>query len=73
MLAGKVGAFHGALEAQIADGETRTRLRRQLPSNIFVQFLGGPRDVRTGIVGFLLRQVAQISLVAAPIAFHSSP
>ena len=68
MLAGKVGAFHGALEDQIKDGETRARLRRQLPSNIFVQFLGGPRDVRTGIIGLLLKSVAWISLIAAPIA-----
>src|SRR3954453_6804674 len=47
MLAGKVGAFHNELQAQIHYDETRAQLRRQLPSNIFVQFLAGPRDVRT--------------------------
>jgi len=47
LLAGKVGAFHAELEAQIADQGTRARLRRQLPSNIFVQVLAGPREVRT--------------------------
>lgn len=36
LLAGKVGAFHKELQAQIADDDTRARLRRQLPSNIFV-------------------------------------
>jgi uncharacterized protein YjbI with pentapeptide repeats len=69
LLAGKVGAFHTELQKQIPeDDEKRTQLRRQLPSNIFVQFLAGPREVRTGIVGFLLKSVAAVSLVAGPIA-----
>jgi hypothetical protein len=67
LLAGKVGAFHAELEAQIGHEETRARLRRQLPSNIFVQFLAGPRDVRTGAMGFLLRLIAWISLILGPI------
>jgi uncharacterized protein YjbI with pentapeptide repeats len=68
LLADKVGVFHAELAAQIADDEVRARLRRQLPSNIFVQYLAGPREVRTGIMGFLLRLIAQISLVVAPLA-----
>src|SRR5215469_617193 len=65
LLAGKVGAFHAELQKQIpGDDEKRTQLRHQLPSNIFVQFLAGPREVRTGIVGFLLKLIATISLVA---------
>jgi uncharacterized protein YjbI with pentapeptide repeats len=67
LLASKVGVFHAELEAQIADEDTRTRLRRQLPSNIFVQYLAGPREVRTGIIGTMLRLIAQISLVAGPL------
>src|SRR5271156_680844 len=66
--AGKIGAFHAELQAQIAGDDARARLRRQLPSNIFVQSLAGPREVRTGIIGFLLRLIVQISLVAGPIA-----
>jgi hypothetical protein len=31
--------------------EARLGLRRQLPSNIFVQFLAGPRDIRDGGLG----------------------
>ena len=54
MLAGKVGVFHSELRAQIRDDDTRTRLRRQLPSDIFVQYLAGPNEVRTGIMGFML-------------------
>jgi hypothetical protein len=68
MLAGKVGAFHAELQDQIPDEDARARLRRQLPSNIFVQFLAGPREIRTGAMGFMLRLIAQISLVAGPIA-----
>jgi hypothetical protein len=68
LLADKVGVFHAELQAQIADEDARTRLRRQLPSNIFVQFLAGPREVRTGVMGFLLRLIAQISLVVTPLA-----
>jgi hypothetical protein len=68
LLAGKVGAFHVQLVKQIPeDDEKRTQLRRQLPSNIFVQFLAGPREVREGVVGFLLKSVALISLVAGPV------
>ena len=62
------GAFHSELQTQISDKSTRALLRRQLPSNIFVQFLAGPREVRTGIMGFMLRLIAQISLVAGPLA-----
>src|SRR4030095_16060445 len=68
LLADKVGVFHAELQAQIHDEEARSRLRRQLPSNIFVQFLAGPREVRTRVTGFLLRLIAQISLVIAPLA-----
>ncbi len=68
LLADKVGAFHAELRAQIADEDVRASLRRQLPSNIFVQFLAGPREVRTGIMGFMLKVIALISLVAGPLA-----
>src|SRR3954451_12676041 len=67
LLAGKVGAFHTELEAQIHHPETRARLRRQLPSNIFVQFLAGPRDTREGVFGLMLRLIAWISLIVAPV------
>src|ERR1700730_8673476 len=68
LLADKVGALHAELQRQVPEDEKRALLRRQLPSNIFVQFLGGPREVREGMVGFLLKSVATISLVAGPIA-----
>src|SRR4051794_20348807 len=68
LLAGKVGAFHTELEAQIHYPEPRARLRRQLPSNIFVQFLAGPRDTREGVFGVMLRLIAWISLIVGPVA-----
>src|SRR5437588_6629886 len=68
LLAGKIGAFHVELQTQISGDDSRARLRRQLPTNIFVQSLAGPREVRSGIIGFLLRLIIQISLVAGPIS-----
>jgi hypothetical protein len=53
---------------QIRHAKTRARLRRQLPSNIFVQFLAGPSEVRFGIIGFMLRSIAWISFVVAPVS-----
>src|ERR1700730_13362572 len=53
-LASKIGAFHLELQAQISREDRRARLSRQLPSNIFVQSLAGPREVQSGIIGFLL-------------------
>ncbi len=68
MLSGKIAAFDGQLKAQIDDLKIRTALRRQLPGNIFVQFLAGPRDLREGIVGALLWLIALITLVFGPFA-----
>ena len=68
LLAGKVGAFRTELEAEVGLHSDRESLRRQLPANIFVMFLAGPRDVRSGIMGFMLRLIAWISLILAPIA-----
>jgi hypothetical protein len=68
LLAGKVGDFDTELKVQITDEEAQTRLRHQLPSNIFVQFLAGSRDLRTGRVGTLLQLIAWISLVIGPVA-----
>jgi hypothetical protein len=52
-LADKVGAFNAELEAQIGRDEAKAWLRRQLPSNIFVQSLAGPREVHTRTIRVL--------------------
>jgi uncharacterized protein YjbI with pentapeptide repeats len=38
-----------------------------MPSNIFVQFLAGPVDLRAGVNGLLLQAIAWISLVIGPM------
>jgi len=71
LLASKVGAFNKELNEQLggeANHSTRTALRRQLPSNIFVQYLAGPEEVRTGVMGFMLRMIAWLTLIVFPIA-----
>jgi uncharacterized membrane protein YdbT with pleckstrin-like domain len=56
MLAAKVGAFDAELKRQLPNApDTREGLRRDLPSNIFVQFLAGPEDVREGGLGLILK------------------
>src|SRR6516165_3864948 len=76
MLTDKAKRYHQALYAQIEDvsgGETerrkatRDKVRRQLPSNIFIQFLAGPSDLRKSAFGWLLRAIAWTSLVVAPV------
>ena len=61
LLAGKIGTFHPELQAQITGDDVRAQLRRQLPSNISVQSLAGPRKVRTGIIGFLMRLIVRMA------------
>lgn len=68
LLAGKIVDFDNELKLQVADGDLRTRLRRQLPSNIFIQLLAGPREIRNGIVGAALRVIAVVSFIVGPIA-----
>jgi Pentapeptide repeats (8 copies) len=68
LLSSKARNFDEQLRSQIDDAEVRAQLRRQLPINIFVQFLAGPQEVRHGLIGFLLRLIAWITLVIGPIA-----
>jgi hypothetical protein len=64
-LAGKVGAFHAELQRKIAGEEAKAGLLRQLPSNIFVQFLAGPNEVAA--VRSVQWLIAQVSLVFLPL------
>lgn len=95
-LTDKAKRYHNALYDQMGDRDvvsraeldarkaTREGLRRQLPSNIFVQFLAGPSDMREGGLGWLLRAIAWITLAIAPVLlllfiqiqflpYHSAP
>jgi hypothetical protein len=66
MLAAKVGTYDTELREKLS-GKEADATRRQLPSNIFVQFLAGPSDIREGGLGWLLKAVAWISLVIGPV------
>ena len=68
MLGAKAGVFHDELFKQLPDTpDAREGLRRQLPSNIFVQFLAGPEDIREGGLGLILKAIAWFSLVFGPV------
>ncbi len=69
LLGAKASQFHDRLKEQIPNDEKiREGLRRQLPSNIFVQFLAGPREFRDGAFGWLLKIIAWATLVVFPLA-----
>jgi uncharacterized protein YjbI with pentapeptide repeats len=69
MLTEKAKRFHQVLNAPQIDvsDEKRENLQWQLPSNIFIQFLVGPRGIRGGLFGVALRAIAWITLVIAPV------
>jgi uncharacterized protein YjbI with pentapeptide repeats len=69
MLTEKAKRYHEALhdpERHISDA-MRENLQWQLPSNIFIQFLAGPSDIRRGLFGWSLRAIAWTTLVIAPV------
>jgi hypothetical protein len=68
LLAGKVGAFNEQLRLQVTAPDVCDRIRRQLPNNVFVQFLSGPVEIRAGLVGWMLMSIAWISLIVGPVA-----
>jgi hypothetical protein len=83
MLGKKASRFHNELRRQFPDQETklqkggaapdgahkdiRDKLRRLLPSNIFVQILAGPPELRTGIFGLMLKFIARVTLIVFPV------
>jgi uncharacterized protein YjbI with pentapeptide repeats len=67
LLADKARRFHDELKAQIKDGSDRDGLRRQLPSNVFVQFLAGPKEVRESWFDWLLKAMGWMSMAIAPV------
>jgi len=76
LLADRVREFHKELGDQFAAdpslhpraSKIRSFWTRQLPSNIFVQFLGGPNEIRKGAFGQILKAILSVPLVVAPIA-----
>jgi hypothetical protein len=67
MLTDKAKRYHRALHQQIEDDAIRDGLRRQLPSNVFVQFLAGAPETREGTFGWILRTIGWTTLVIGPV------
>jgi hypothetical protein len=67
MLIDKAKRYHQALHQQIEDDAIRDGLRRQLPSNVFVQFLAGAPETREGTFGWILRTIGWTTLVIGPV------
>jgi len=67
LLSEKARRLHQALRKSVAQSEKREKLRALLPSNIFLQFLAGPRALRRGGFGLLLRAIAWLTMALGPI------
>jgi hypothetical protein len=68
MLTEKAKDYDQALREQIgADSPASDKLRRQLPSNIFIQYLAGPANLRKSAFGYALGFVAWTTLAVAPV------
>jgi hypothetical protein len=67
ILGNKISAFQAELQLVAPDGDDRAARSRQLPSNLFVQLLAGPPEIKSGLVGWALRVIAHITLVAGPV------
>ncbi|TAU35391.1 pentapeptide repeat-containing protein [Rhizobium ruizarguesonis] len=68
LLSGKIGQFNAELRRQLPDQMAqRANIRRLLPSNIFVQLLAGPPEVRGAVFGLLLKLIAWSTLIVGPV------
>jgi uncharacterized protein YjbI with pentapeptide repeats len=67
LLARTADAYNEAIEHGVAEAPDRTRIRQRLANTLFAQlFAGSPRE-REGVLGWLLRSMAWITLAIAPV------
>src|SRR5262249_15972984 len=66
-LASKANDYNTLLVVDVPDASDRQYVRQRLHVFPILQFLAGPRDQRTGFLGFSLRLIAWITLVATPV------
>src|SRR5262245_22223327 len=66
-LASKAKNYNTLLTNNVPDESARQYVRQRLDVFPILQFLAGPRDQRTGFLGFSLRLIAWITLVATPV------
>jgi uncharacterized protein YjbI with pentapeptide repeats len=68
MLGAKAGHYDQALGDHLPFSEAiQETLRQQLPNNIFLQFMAGPKEVREGGLGYILKVIAWTTLALGPI------
>src|SRR5947207_6323856 len=84
LLARTADAYNEAVAHSVPEAADSTRLRQRLANTLFAQlFAGSPRE-REGVLGWLLRLMAWVTLAIAPVAvllvfeikflpFHSLP
>jgi uncharacterized protein YjbI with pentapeptide repeats len=67
LLARTADAYNEAIEHGVTEGADRTRIRQRLANTLFAQlFAGSPRE-REGVLGWMLRLMAWITLAIAPV------
>src|SRR5262245_1938694 len=67
LLARTAAAYNEAIERAVPDADDSTRMRQRLANTLFAQlFAGSPRE-RGGVLGWLLRGMAWITLAIAPV------
>lgn len=67
LLSRTADAYNEAIEHGVTEASDRTRIRQRLANTLFAQlFAGSPRE-REGVLGWLLRLMAWITLAIAPV------
>jgi uncharacterized protein YjbI with pentapeptide repeats len=67
LLARTADAYNEAIEHGVPEATDRTRVRQRLANTLFAQlFAGSPRE-REGVLGWLLRLMAWVTLAIAPV------
>jgi uncharacterized protein YjbI with pentapeptide repeats len=67
LLSRTADAYNEAIEHGVPEASDRTRIRQRLANTLFAQlFAGSPRE-REGVLGWLLRSMAWITLAIAPV------
>src|SRR6266508_4477885 len=67
-LAGKIAQYEVVLREAVPHRSDRQLMRQRLDTLVFVQVLAGARERREGIIGFLNRLMAWITVVILPLA-----
>jgi len=67
LLARTADAYNEAIDHNVSDAADRIRVRQRLANTLFAQLFAGSRREREGLLGWLLRLMAWITLAIAPV------